>query len=395
MIQALPEELASVSGLIAVLQRTNKRLYGHNHIHTRRHIRRQRIITMPVKPILFLLAAVFAVSGCDSPNPSGVADKAALIVRTMPAEIAVAPSLTLSGTIRAARENPLSFQVGGRINQRLAKAGDAVKEGDPIFTIDTRDLSQMLASTKAEVAAASSALDTAQDELSRNERLFKSKFISEQALDRIAHQVQETKTRLDAAKSREQQAEYALGYATLRAPGTGIVIDTQAEVGQVVAPGQPVAQFAHEGPTEIEVFLPQGLRAPKSGVINNNGKNWLASLREVAGSADAASRTVRARYTVTGENIDLPLGAVARLTLTTGQPGQNIVRVPIGAIDERGQGARVWVVSQGKASPVPVQVLSLSGETAQIQTSLEPGTPVIAMGTHLLQPNMDVQVYQR
>jgi len=350
---------------------------------------------MPVKPLLILLATSFVIAGCDAPNPSSLTDTTALIVRTMPAEIAVAPSLTLSGTIRAARENPLSFQVGGRINQRLVKAGDAVKEGDPLFTIDTRDLSQMMALTKAEVAAATSALETAQDELLRNERLFKSKFISEQALDRITQQVQETKTRLDAAKSRAQQAEYALGYATLRAPGTGIVIDTQAELGQVVAPGQTVAHFAHDGPTEIEVFLPQGLRAPTSGVITNNGQKWLASLREVSGSADAASRTVRARYTVTGENIDLPLGAVARLTLTTGQPGQNIVRVPIGAIDERGQGARVWVVTQGKASPVSVRVLSLTGETAQIQTSLEPGTPVIAMGTHLLQPDMNVQVYQR
>lgn len=350
---------------------------------------------MPVKPLLILLTAALVVSGCDSPNPSNADGTAALIVRTMPTEIAVAPSLTLSGTIRAARENPLSFQVGGRINQRLVKAGDAVKEGDALFAIDTRDLSQTVASANAEVAAATSALETAQDELSRNERLFKSKFISEQALDRVTHQVQEARTRLDAAKSRAQQAQYALGYATLRAPGTGVVIDTQAEVGQVVAPGQAVAQFAHEGPAEIEVFLPQGLRAPQTGVITDNGRKWEASLREVSGSADAASRTVRARYTVTGENVDLPLGAVARLTLTTGQPGQNIVRVPLGAIDERGQGAQVWVVREGKVQPVPVQVLSLSGETAQIQTTLEPGTPVVAMGTHLLQPNMAVQVYQR
>jgi len=88
----------------------------------------------------------------------------------------------------------------------------------------------------------------------------------------------------------------------------------------------------------------------------------------------------------------LPLGSIAQLTITTSPSGENVVRVPMGALDERGQGPQVWIVVKGRAQPVPVQVLSLSTERAQIQSSLEPGTPVIAMGTHLLQPGVEVRV---
>lgn len=350
---------------------------------------------IPSFRMLVPLAVAALLAGCgpaDAPGPSTAPPP---VVKTLPAETAVAPSLTLSGTIRATREGPLSFQIGGRIDQRFVKSGDLVKAGDALFGIDTRDLKQALSSARAEVTAARSALENAQEELARNERLFKSKFISEQALDRFTHQLQEAKTRLDAAASRAQQAEHALGYATLRAPGNGIVVDTLAEIGQVVAPGQPVAQFAHEGLPEIEVFLPQGLQAPATGVVTNNGQQWPAVLREVSGAADAASRTVRARYTLSGQAMNLPLGAVARLTLTVGEPGQSVVRVPLGALDERGQGAQVWVVVDGKVRAVPVQVLSLSDESAQVQTSLVPGTPVVATGTHLLQPDMPVRVQAR
>lgn len=341
---------------------------------------------------LALAFVVLTVSSCGENSENDLVKEKSPIVKTIATETAVDPQLVLSGTIQAARQNPLSFQVGGRINQRLIQAGERVVRGQTIFTIDTRDLEQALASARAEVAAAESALQTYQDELRRSQQLSKSGFISQQALDRVILQAQESQTRLDAAVSREQQANNALAYATLEAPDDGIVTETLAEIGQVVTPGQPVVQFAHAGPVDIEVFLPQGITAPVSGVVTSGTHAWQASLREVAGAADRASRTLRARYSLLGQDFDLPLGSIAQLTITTGQPGENVVRVPLGALDERGDGAQVWVVVNGQVQPVPVQVLSLSTEMAQIQSTLESGSSVIAVGTHLLQPGMAVQV---
>jgi len=342
--------------------------------------------------LLCLLSVTSLIAACDAPEADRSAQDLRPIVKIVAAQMAIDPQLVLSGTIQAARQNPLSFQVGGRIERRLVQAGDVVSAGQTLFTLDTRDLEQALTLAQAEVAAAQSALKTTQDELKRSQSLSKSGFISQQTLDRVEQITQESQTRLDAALARAQQARFALGYAALQASGPGIVTETLAEVGQVVSPGLAVAQFAHAGPVDIEVFLPQGLKAPAGGVVSSGSQRWQATLREVAGSADRASRTIRTRYTLLGQDMALPIGSVAQLTITTGESDMNVVRVPSGALDERGQGAQVWRVVDGLTQAVPVQVMSLSTETAQVQSTLVPGDPVIAMGTHLLQAGMAVRV---
>jgi len=351
------------------------------------------ILRLPIVwQTICLLAVALLLTACDAPEVDSTVIQSRPVVKTVAAQVAIDPQLVLSGTIQAARQTPVSFQVGGRIDRRLVQAGDVVTPGQVLFTLDTRDLEQALTLAQAEVSAAQSSVKTMQDELQRSQSLSKSGFISQQALDRVEQITQESQTRLDAALARAQQARFALGYATLRAQDHGIVTETLAEVGQVVTPGLAVTQFAHAGPVDIEVFLPQGLKAPASGVVSIGDQRWQAALREVAGAADRASRTIRTRYTLLGQDMAPPIGSVAQLTITTGEPGQNVIRVPLGALDERGQGAQVWIVVDGFTQAVPVQVLSLSTETAQVQSTLAPGVPVIAMGTHLLQPGMVVRV---
>jgi len=356
-------------------------------------------------PFLLLLLATGLLYGCDaSPDPRAAVDRIP-VVKTLPALRASAPTLTLSGSIRAVKESPLAFQIGGRIDSRIIRAGQSVQAAQVLLTLDTRDLEQAVNQAQAEVSAAQSALDTAQDELSRSTQLFRSSFISQQALDRVKHQVQETQTRLDAARARAQQSQHALSYAALQAPQAGIITETLAEAGQIVSAGQPVVQFAQQGPLEIEAFLPQGFAAPETGVVIQGEQRWQATRSEVSGAADSASRTVRARYSLSGDTTGLQLGSLAQLLLSANDTGLNLLEVPLGALDERGTGAQVWIVQDNPQSnqpgkqpgnqqvqPIAVRVMALSTETAQIQTDLSPGTPVVAMGTHLLQPGMQVRV---
>lgn len=336
------------------------------------------------------------MAGCSENEPPA-SDPAshAPWVRTMPAQPANSPKLLLSGSIRAEHETPLSFQIGGRVQQKVVQAGDVVKQGQLLFALDPRDLEQSARAAQAEVVAATSALESARDELKRQTSLHQARFISAQALDRIQLQVDEAASRLDAAQSRARQAEHAIGYGKLHATEDGVITETFAETGQVIAPGQAVAQFAYKGPLEIEVFLPQGTAAPFDGEIILDGKRWPGVRREVSASTDSASRTVRARYQMIGEPAQVPLGAIAQLEIAGSGSEQHLLQVPIGAIDERGQGAQVWVIKEGQATPVDVTVVRLGSETAQIQTNLAPGTPVIAIGTHLLRSGLVVRELKR
>lgn len=345
---------------------------------------------------ILVLALLGVLAGCGKQKDDSSASIQA--VKTIATTSSEQPLLALSGTIRAQIETPLAFQINGRIAQRLINAGQTVQKGQVLFELDRRDLNQFAQAAAAEVAAAQSAFNIAQSDSQRNRQLLNEKFISRQGYDRVLLQEREAKTRLDAALSRQQQAINAQDYGQLTSPVDGIVTEVTGETGQVVAAGQAIGTLAHSGQIEVEVFLPEGTVAPKEGMVQYGQQQARASLREVAGSADPVSRTLRARYQLDAAGQDWPLGVVAKVNLNTQAlanqstpSAQHILIVPIGALDERGQGPQVWHIVDGKAQPEAVKIVNLNTETATIQTSLNPGERVIAMGTHLLNAGMPVR----
>lgn len=374
---------------------------------------------MLFKMKLFLLASALLISACGNKNDDALTPAHA--VRTAAAVSSAQPLLALSGTIRAEIETPIAFQINGRIAQRLIQAGQTVKKGQLLFELDPRDLNQILQASAAEVAAAGSALNTAKSDTQRNRQLLKERFISQQGFDRVLLQEKEAQTRFDSASSRQKQALNATEYGNLIAPNDGIITELTGEAGQVVSAGQPIGTLAHAGTLEVEVFLPEGFKAPTTGQAQFGNQTAPVALREAAGSADPISRTVRARYQLVNLPQPWPLGSVAKVSLqsatsgaqsslsinttnealanaptSTGtselqQPLKTLTTVPIGALDERGQGPQVWLIVEGKAKPLAVKLISLSAETAVIESTLPVGTKVIALGTHLLEPGMPVR----
>ena len=346
-----------------------------------------------LKAFTLLLAALLVASCSDQADKPAAANKPIPWVKTAAVQPDSGATLNLSGTVRARFETPIAFQINGRIAVRAVDAGQRVKPDQVLFELDARDLEQSLKAAQAEQAAAQASANTAQSDLRRNRELLADNFISKQGFERVELTAKEAQTRTEAAQVRVKQAQNALDYAVLRADSAGILIDVTAEPGMVVSAGQPVATLAKDGEREIEVFLPDGMTPPKLGSISLKGGDRIPlMLRESAGAAEASSRTIRARYQLPGILPEpLQLGSIVRIDLMrSGQDG-GLVTVPIGALDERGDGPRVWQVIQGRAQPVPVKVISVSADTARIQAKLMPGSQVISLGTHLLTPGMAVR----
>src|SRR5690606_11296301 len=379
-------------------------------------------ITAPHLALLCL--ALAACSGGDDPAPSSDTPP---WVRTQEVRGDAGATLSLSGTVRARYEIPIAFEVSGRITARAVDAGQRVDAGQLLFQLDPRDLDADLRAALAEQAAADTALEIASEDHRRNGELLARKFISDQVLERSALALREARTRLDAARARTHQAQNRLGYATLKAAEAGVLMEVSGDPGQVVAAGQPVAVLARDGEREIEVYLPEGAPPAREGKARlDDGTEVGIHLRETARAADPASRTWRARYRVADNNppalppgsvvrIDpagaagsssrtcraryrvadhnppaLPLGWVVRVDLDGAGAAESLV-IPIAARDERGHVPRVWRVVEGRAQPLPVTVLAMDTETVRIRAELAEGSPIIALGTHLLKPGMRVR----
>lgn len=343
---------------------------------------------------LITLACALALSACgrsDDPKATASPDP---VVRTTAPQGGSVQGMGVSATVRARHETPMAFQVGGRILKRHVDAGQNVAAGQLMFEIDPRDLEQGVQASNADLAAAQTAVNTAQAELMRVQQLVTQGFLSTQAKDRAVLTLQEATSRRDAVNARLTQARNAASYAQLRAPAAGVLLDVTAEAGQVVGAGQAVATLARDGLREIEVNLPQGAKPPVSGLARLGEQTWNLRLRETAGAVDALSRTLRARYSLSGPAAPLP-GTVLRAEFATqAAPDTNSKQVwtlPLASIDERGQGAKVWLVKNGALTSVPVQVLQVNLEYAQVKAELQGNDRVVSLGTHLLQEGMKVR----
>ena len=112
------------------------------------------------------------------------------------------------------------------------------------------------------------------------------------------------KQRIKLAQAQFQQAQAQntvqgnqSGYTRLLADGAGVVTSVDASAGQVVSAGQPVVRVALDGPRDVVFSVPENKLADlKAGQMIDietwDAKQKLqAKVRDVAGSADLATRT--------------------------------------------------------------------------------------------------------
>jgi RND family efflux transporter MFP subunit len=342
--------------------------------------------------LLLYVCAISWLAACSNEKESNSIKASVPWVVTVPIHLDNQSALALSGTVRARFETPVAFQLSGRIAARHVNAGQQVEKEQILFKLDTRDLKQSIKAAEAEQAAAQAALATAKADIERDRKLVAENFISRQAMERTALVAREARTRLNAAQAQLKQAHNALDYADLRAESAGVLIEVSGEPGQVVNFGQPIAVLAHDGKREVEVFFPENIKPRQAGnVYLADGGLLNLKLRESAGAANLASRTWRARYRIMDKNHSLSLGEVVRTTFkeTTGTSYR--FKVPLGALDERGEGVRIWQLQDNQAQPIPAKIFTLDTEHAWITANLSENSRIIALGTHLLEPGMAVQ----
>ncbi|TDB02965.1 efflux RND transporter periplasmic adaptor subunit [Halomonas marinisediminis] len=353
-----------------------------------------RILSKSLLPLAALLLLTLPLlAGCQDQGPeSSVADSPRW-VKTAPLTASSAPTLSLTGVLRARYETPMAFRVSGQIATRHVDAGQRVKQGEVLFTLDPSDLEESLAAARAELAAAEAALDVAEADLSRDRQLLNKGYLSRQAFERAELGVRETATRREAASARVTQARNALDHASLRAEDDGVLIDVSGEPGQVVGVGQAVARLAQEGPREVEVNFPARSRPPQTGELLVGEKRITLIRREVAGAADPASRTWRARYRLEAPLEGRSLGDVVQTRFILAEAAsQTRFQVPVAALDERGEGPRLWQIVEGEAQPLPVTLEQVTRDHAWVSgDGLEAGEVVISLGTHLLTAGMAVR----
>jgi len=311
-------------------------------------------------------------------------------------------SRSFTGVVAARFQGDLGFRVSGKILERLVDTGQTVKRGQPLMRLDPIDLGlQARAQQESVIAARARAKQTADDE-ARYRDLVAAGAVSASAYDQIKAAADTARAQLGAAQAQSEVARNASGYAVLVADTDGVVVETLAEPGQVVSPGQPVVRLARAGQREAIVHLPETVR-PAAGssaqatLYGNTTGAVTARLRLLSDSADRMTRTFEARYVLEGALANAPLGSTVTLRIAEGTAQGPVLQVPIAAVYDPGKGTGVWVIAgtPAKVSWRPVQLLGLSDDSARVAGDLKEGEPVVALGAHLLRDGEEVRLDQQ
>jgi len=306
-----------------------------------------------------------------------------------------------TGVIHARTESDLGFRVPGKIIRKLVKDGDHVKRGQALMRLDPTDLRLAATAARAAVEAARAQNKRALADELRQRDLVAINAVSVQEYDQAKSSADATTAQLNAAVAYSRQLENQVGYAVLKAEADGVIMETPADVGQVVGAGTVVIRLANDGAREAVVNLPEGkAKIAKStataSLYADPGQTFPAKLRELSAMADPLTRTYQARYKLSGAGENAPLGATVTIHLD-GEKTDGAVQqyeIPIGALYDGGAGTSVWVINPGTSSLSrrPVDVEKLGSETALISKGLKPGEQILALGAHLVKQGERVKI---
>ncbi|MGE0713928.1 MAG: efflux RND transporter periplasmic adaptor subunit [Alphaproteobacteria bacterium] len=305
---------------------------------------------------------------------------------------------TFVGTVRPRHETDLGFRVAGKIVERRVAVGDRVREGDVVARLDATDLRLQVESAEAELAAAQSSFAQASADERRYAGLKTSGYAALADYDRRKAARDEADGRVKRARRSLELARNQEAYTDLRADADGVVTQTMAEAGQVVAIGQGVVRLAREGEKEALVALPETWLAEARDaeatvrLWSDAVRAYPARLRELAPQADPATRTYAARFTIADAGPETALGMTATVTLVR-RDQEAAARVPMAAIFNQGKGPGVWVVDPATSTLAlrPVTVASFGSRTAVVSDGLADGETIVTLGVQKLEAGRRVR----
>jgi membrane fusion protein, multidrug efflux system len=325
---------------------------------------------------LGLLGVAVLLGGCKAETT--VSEEPVRPVKVAIVEAAPeARTLTYSGVVRPRVESALGFRVTGKITERSVNVGDTVSIDQPIARLDDTDLKLAENAARAAVAAARSRREVAADNLERAKVLLPKAVISQAAYDTRRNELDAAVASLESAEAQLRQAVNAVSYA-------GLPIITLAEAGEteiaVAVPEQDAGRL--EIGQWAKVTLWAGPRLSVDGRI-----------REIAGQAEAASRTYPVRISVTAPPPAMRLGMTATVALRIEHDATPML-VPITALTESASNPAVFVVDHSK-KVVRRTIVALSGaaeDGVRIARGLSAGDMVVTAGVQFLRDGMRVRL---
>ncbi|HAC34381.1 MAG TPA: hypothetical protein DCF45_07675 [Gammaproteobacteria bacterium] len=354
-------------------------------------------MTTDRKQTLLNLAAAVLLTACGESTPVSDQPRPVRVAEARSADLL--KQAVFNATIKAERETPVAFQVGGRLVVRGVREGSRVESGTALFELDQSDFALEVGRLQAERIVAQAELKTATADLQRIQQLLQQQFVSPTDLDRAENRVQAAQGRAGAVDAALALAQRQLTYTRLSAPFSGQINHIGVEEGQMIAAGEPLA-ILYGDQLEVVFQLPvQYAEQVKVGglldvsIWNCRQCATTATVSEIGSATRENVGTLVVRGVLADSHPHLRVGMSGRVRLTLGLPSGGVV-IPQQALVSWKDRPAVWVVDAGgnRAVPQIVEPGEAIDDQVVIRNGLTTGTRVVTAGQHVLSVEQPIRL---
>ena len=313
----------------------------------------------------------------------------------------------------------LFSRVDGYIAKVYVEKGDLVKANQLLIEVDHSDYRHAVNQAKANLAAArarvaqqEASVRNASLTLNRMQSLIKDQFVSQQDLDNAQVAYDTAAAVLDSLRAQVQQMEVALAqaethlaYSYIRAPFAGYVAERNLDLGSYVS-GTTAGTSTlsrgiltlHEIQTVrilievVEKDVPLIQVGQKSEVRAEAypDRVFEGTVTRVVQALNRATRTMTIEVDLPNKDHVLKGGMFARVEVLVGTH-RNAIQIPIDAVSRLEDSQYVYIVREGKAQRVPVEIGVRDENRVEITKGLVGLEQVIISGKDLVHDGAVVQ----
>lgn len=311
-----------------------------------------------------------------------------------------------TGIVQAVDSSEVGFEVGGNVIALTVEAGDRVAKGDNLATLDRSTFELAVEAAKANVARSASANIEKQEQLKRQETLFKKDIVSEAALQTAQAEAGTAENDLAYVRSQLDLSLRDLDKTVLFAPFDGMIATRYIDPFKEVARGQPVYSIYDPQAMEVQISVPENsvkaLRFGMPAIIQLPGvtqEPFDGVISEIGTSAEV-SNTYPIKIKIAGENETALPGMTAAVTLSLEyQDVSGAFLIPITSIipgEAEGEGF-VFRLDETTSTVERVPIsggIGVRGDMAVITEGLSEGDIIATAGVTFLRDSQKVKIWE-
>ena len=328
--------------------------------------------------------------------------------------------LTATGYTYARERAAVGSRVIGRVVELKVDEGDRVKKGDVIAVLDSADLRASIQESEALIVEAKARLANAEREEQRQSKLAQEGVVTASAYDAARTALDVSRAQRGTVEARLRSLKAQLDYTVIRSPLSGVVVDRNVEVGEMVAPGGftsqqstgAIVRIADPSSLEVEADINESyiarLKPGQPASIRVDAvpdREYHGRLRQVVPTADRQKAVVQVKVTVDDTDASLVPDMSSTVTFLEAESDRQEVRqakakvyVPKDAILNAGGAPAVFQVVDGVLKKVEIQVAPPAkgdkGDRVEVTSGLAGGETIVRTGVAALKDGQKVRVVE-